>query len=102
MAGKMSVNVSIFSADGFNVNRVEHRNFVGLLTKRVMLHRASKKICVAASDKFGKQECFHFYDWEEIDVLITDNGLPNTAVKAIEARGVAVRLVERVPKLPLV
>lgn len=95
IAGKMSVNVSIFSADGFNDNSVENRDFIGLLAKRVMLQRAERKICVTSSDKYGKQKSFHFFDWDEIDVFITDSRLPDTATAAIRAKGVTIHMVDR-------
>lgn len=93
-AGKISVNLCIFSANAFNVNQMENQFLAGALTKKILIERATKSIFIADSGKFNRQSCFRFSGWEDVDILISDSGLPGEAVRAIEAKNVEVHLVD--------
>ena len=94
VATKFSVDLAVISACGFNLEQLENRSMTGTLTKKIMIQRAAKALCVADSGKYGKQSCFRFCGWDEIDEFITDAGLPEEAGAAIAAKGVRLRLVD--------
>jgi len=58
--------------------------------KREAIRRARKCIALVDSSKFGRNMPFTFAAWEDIDVLITDDGLPLEVAQRIEANGVEV------------
>lgn len=90
----MSVDLCIFSCDGFNDHNIQNQSLTGSQTQKVMIERASLAICATASHKYGKNRCFHFCEWKEVDLFVTDSELPDTAREAIESQGVEVHLVE--------
>ncbi len=93
-AGLMSVDLCIFSCDGFNERHIQNQSLTGSRTKKVMMERASLAVCVTASNKYGKNRCFHFCDWEDVDIFVTDADLHPSVRAEIEARGVEVQLVD--------
>lgn len=90
MASRLSVNTAFFSSTSFDDERVEMSTLVGFMVKKVMLQKASKVVCLIDSSKYRQQMCFHFYSWEDIDILVTDSGLPESAREAITAKGVEI------------
>jgi DeoR family galactitol utilization operon repressor len=60
---------------------------------RQMCRQATKSVLVADSSKFGKQGFVRIFPLSEIDVLITDKGLPLSAITAIEEMGIEVIVV---------
>lgn len=98
MASRMSVDVAFFSSTGFDDERAEQGTLAGFLVKKVMLQKAARRVCMIDSGKYQNQMCFHFYGWEDVDMLITDSGLPDSARQAIAGKGVDVRIVDPGPK----
>lgn len=92
-ASGLTVDVSFFSASGFNDEQLENSALAGVLVKKLMLQKASKVVCLIESQKYCKQKCFRFFGWDGVDVLVTDSGLPEAAREAIAAKGVEVRIV---------
>lgn len=91
---KFSVDVLFFSASGFNDEHLENSVLAGTYIKRLLAPQAQKTVCVIDSGKYCKQRCFRVFGWEEVDVLVTDAGLPQQAQNAIRAKGVDIHLVE--------
>lgn len=88
-----SIDACFFSASGFNDDQLENSTLAGVLVKKIMLQKASKRISLMESVKYRKQKCFRFYDWKDVDVMVTDSGLDDEARRAIGAHGVEVRVV---------
>jgi len=61
--------------------------------KREVIRRARKCIALVDSDKFDRNMPFTFANWEDIDILVTDDGFPEDAIRQIELRGVEVIVV---------
>ncbi len=97
-ASRMSVDLCIVSCDSFNKQQLQTQSLTGAQTKKVMIQRSALSLCATASNKYGKNRCFHFGDWQDIDVLVTDDELPEEAKDAIEASGVEVHLVDAASK----
>lgn len=93
-AGLMSVDLCIFSCDGFNERCIQNQSLTGSQTKKVMMNRASLAICVTVSTKYGKNRCFHFCDWKDVDIFVTDSNLFTSVREEIEAQGVEVQPVD--------
>ena len=92
MASRVSVSTAFFSSTTFDDERVEMSTLVGFMVKKVMLQKANKVVCLIDSTKYRQLMGFHFYSWEDIDILITDSGLPESAREAIAARGVEIHI----------
>lgn len=92
-AGKISVDLCLFSANGFDGERMENQFLTGALTKKIFIERAARSMLIAASEKYNKQSCFQFSGWEDVDLLLTDSGLPPEAASLIRSKGVEVHLV---------
>lgn len=60
---------------------------------RQMCRQAAKRVLVADSTKYGKQGFVKILPLSEIDVLITDKGLPHDAITDIGAMGIEVIVV---------
>lgn len=93
-AGKFSVDLAVISAGGFNDEQLENRGFIGSITKRVMIQRALRVMCVADSSKYRNTRCFRFCGWEEIHEFVTDAGLPPEVRTRIAGHGVLVHVAE--------
>lgn len=90
----ISVDVMFFSASGFNDDCLENSILAGYIAKKILLSKARKSVCVVDSVKYCQPRCFRMFDWQDIDVLITDTGLPETAQEAIGQKGVEIVLAE--------
>ncbi len=93
-AGKFSVDLAVVGAGGFNDDQLENRGFIGATTKRIMIQKAARSMCVADSSKYKNTKCFRFCGWDEIDVFVTDSALPPEALGNISAKGVTVHIAE--------
>jgi len=61
---------------------------------RQMIYNARQSIVLADSGKFGLRGVVNLCTLKEIDIVITDSGVPKWAVKAIERAGTEVIVVE--------
>lgn len=93
-AGKISVDLCLFSANGFDGEQMENQFLTGALTKKIFIERATRSMLIADSSKYDKQSCFRFSGWEDVDLLLTDSGLTPDAAELIRSKGVEVHLVE--------
>lgn len=62
-------------------------------TKRVILKSAKQHILVADSSKFGVVRSSYFCDLDDIDVVVTDNGLPPEWISLLRGRGITLHIV---------
>lgn len=66
-------------------------------TNRTMIGRADQLVVLADSTKWGRRGLATFAGLDEVDILISDRGLPVDAVAELRDRGVEVRLVDPHP-----
>lgn len=92
-AARVSMNICLFSADGFNDEQLENKFLTGAMTKKILISRATRSMCIADSSKYGHLCCFRFCGWEDVDMLLTDSGLPERADRAISRQGVEIHVV---------
>lgn len=60
---------------------------------RLMIKAAQKIIVLADSSKFGRRGFGKICEWQEIDQIITDTGIPSHVAKTLEEAGVEVNIV---------
>lgn len=60
---------------------------------RAMCHAARKRIVLADSSKFGRRSPNRVCSLDDIDILITDNKLPISTIRALQDRGLNVIVV---------
>ncbi|MGB5464335.1 MAG: DeoR/GlpR family DNA-binding transcription regulator [Aureibaculum sp.] len=60
-----------------------------------MLTSAQKTIVLADSSKFGKKSFARICGLDQIDIIITDKGVPSPIIKKLEALGVKVKIVDQ-------
>lgn len=58
--------------------------------KRVCMERASKVVALMDSSKVGRRSTFHVCDLTDLDVIVSDNKLPEPFLRACELAGVEV------------
>lgn len=84
-------NKAFFSCDGFDFDGGVTTAFVAeARVTDTMLNVASEVILLADSTKLGKNGFGKICDMTRVDVLITDDGIPQSVVQKFEAEGVKV------------
>jgi len=82
------------SANGFREDLgVTCSNNYLLSIKQAVLHSSIQKILVADSSKFGKVNSCYFANLSDFSELITDDGLPDSALRSIQDSGTKVQAV---------
>ncbi len=92
-AGRITLDICLFSADSFNEERIDNKYLAGAMTKKIVISRSGKSMCICDSSKYNKRCCFMFCGWDEVDMLLTDSHLPPKARRAIADKGVEVHTV---------
>jgi DeoR family fructose operon transcriptional repressor len=81
-------DVAFIGTDGFSVERgLTTPNQAEAKTKAAILAAARRKVVLVDSLKYGDDHFSGFADLADIDVIITDSGLDDSAVAEIEAAG---------------
>lgn len=89
-----NANKLFLGATGVDLERgLSTTNMLESEVKQSMLQAAKEVILVAHSKKIGQIYFHTFAQWDQIDKLITDNGLPEETRLAFEALGVEVLLI---------
>lgn len=92
-ASRVAVDLCIFSANGFNVEQMENQFLTGAVTKKILIERAAKSMFIADSSKFDLPCCFRFCGWDDVDIFLTDTGMPESALKKIREQNVEIHQV---------
>lgn len=88
------VRIAFIGSDGFSCRNGLTTNFVEAAeVTRTMAEHCDTTVLVADSSKFGKRGFTRYMALSEVDVLVTDTGIDDEAVREIEACGVAVTRV---------
>jgi DeoR family fructose operon transcriptional repressor len=93
-AKRVQVDCCIFSAGGFSLDGISNTGMVGFQVKKMMIAGARRCVLLADSLKYGKTGIMRICGWEDVDVLVTDSGLPSEAQEAIRAKGTEVLIAE--------
>ncbi len=89
---QIHVDTLFLGASGFSVEQgITCTNLIEADTKQAMIASATKVILLADSSKFGTVSLAKVCNWEDIDLLITDDGLSDEGRLTLEAQGVHVQ-----------
>lgn len=85
----------ILGVDGYDfaVGITTHFEYEAILNRR-MCAAAKKIIVVTDSSKFNRASLHKIRDFGDIDVLVTDSGIPDTFANAFETHGVQLSIIE--------
>jgi DeoR family transcriptional regulator, fructose operon transcriptional repressor len=90
---EINVDVAFLGANAISVARgLTTPDPAEAATKRLMLGSARRRILLADHSKIGQVSLCKHADLQEIDLLITDKGLPKAQVKELTASGLKVEL----------
>lgn len=89
---RVQVDCCLFSAKGFSPEGVSNAGLTGSQVKRIMIQGARRAFLLADSTKYGRSGVVRLCGWPEVDVLVTDDGLPEEARQIIRKEGTEVRI----------
>ena len=92
-ARKVMVDRCFFSAKGFSTDYISNAVMTGSQVKQLMIHQAHKCFLLADSTKFGKRGVIKLCDWEDVDVLVSDDALDQRELKPIAQQKTVIHLV---------
>lgn len=88
-------NTFFLGVDGFDLNAgITTHNEQEANLNRLMANISNRVIAVTDSSKFGRQSCHVIRKFAEIDVLITDSGIPSEYLTAFQENNVDVIIVD--------
>jgi len=88
--GALWFDVAFVGVSGLNLQGMFDYSFEEVDMKRLYLARATRKIILCDSTKFGQMSLVHVADLTKIDTLITDSPPPQELMKALENSDVEV------------
>jgi DeoR/GlpR family transcriptional regulator of sugar metabolism len=97
-AHKVMVDCCFFSAKGFSPEQISNAGMTGSQVKQLMIRQARRRFLLADSTKFGRMGIFKICDWNEVDVLISDHGLPESALAGLRRQDMEIHRVGTPPQ----
>lgn len=94
MVRELQVDVLFISCDGLSFRRgltTPYRN--ESMVKRAMIESARRVVALLDHSKLGNGQLFSYADFDEIDVLITDDGADDDAIESLRSHQIDVRVV---------
>lgn len=87
------VNTAFFSCRGLNLDwGLSDANEEQALLRKTILNIAERRILLADHMKFNVKALRYISDWEDIDILITDDALSQKLLQDLKDRGVDVKI----------
>ena len=91
----LNVDKSFIAANGFDLRKgLSTPNPETAYFKKKLIEIASQVIVIADSSKCNKVSFVKFADISDIDIIVTDNKMPNDVVKALEKENINVDIVK--------
>lgn len=94
MVRDLSVDLLFISCDGLSFRRgltTPYRD--ESMVKRAMIEAANKVVALVDHSKLGNGQLFTFAEFDELDVLITDDGADADAIESLRSHSIDVRVV---------
>lgn len=89
----INVDVAFLGANAISIDRgLTTPDAAEAATKRLMLHSAQRRILLADHSKLGRVALCKHADLADIDLFITDDGIPEAELNALRATGLKVEL----------
>ncbi len=93
-ARRIHVDFCFFSAAGFSEEDITNGGMIGSQVKQIMIGNARRRVLLADSTKYGKHGILKLCRWEDVDTLISDDGLAARAREAISSAGPKVLIAD--------
>ncbi len=91
---ELNVDVAFLGTNGISLDRgLTTPDPEEAATKRLMVSAARRRIVLADHSKVGRMSLCRFAELHDVDLLITDAGLPDDQLTALEAAGLATERV---------
>ena len=91
---ELNVDVAFLGANGISLDRgLTTPDPIEAGTKRLMVSAARRRVVLADHSKVGRMSLCQFAKLDEVDLLITDSGLPDNQLAALEAAGLSMERV---------
>jgi DeoR family transcriptional regulator of aga operon len=88
---KYSARITFFGIDGITIKQgLLNSTYEAAAISNIMLKNSQVRVLLADSSKFGRIAPFHLGNFDNIDTLITDSGIPDEFRTAFEIAGVKV------------
>ena len=84
------VDATFTSCGGFSHRGTFNNGYTGAQIRRIMMRNSGRNYLLADNSKYDSQGVFMISDWDTIDVLITDQKLPESFLECMRARNVEV------------
>lgn len=86
----MHADVAILSGSGIAEDGIYNSHALIVDIQRAMMKGAARVIFCFDHSKFGRRSTFFLADFEDVDVVVTDSGAPESLVEALRAKGIEV------------
>ena len=90
---QFNFDIGFISTSSFGTRGISTPQENKIPVKRAVVERSSRRILVTDSSKYGLVGTFNAIPLEALNMVITDDGLPQNAQDAITERGIELRLV---------
>jgi len=95
--GRLHIDVAFLGTNGFSAHGFTTPDPTEAAVKRAMAACAREVVVMADSSKFGADFLVTFAACEDVDVLVTDRGLPTAGIEQMRVHGVEVVLADPRP-----
>jgi DeoR/GlpR family transcriptional regulator of sugar metabolism len=92
-AEKIGVDVCFFSVRGLSADFIGNEGLVGTQVKQRMIRHAGRSVLLADSTKLGRKGLIRVCTWDEVDILVTDEGADPAGLDQVRLTGIDVRVV---------
>ena len=92
---RMHATRLVMSTGGITAEGLFNSNALLVETERQMIRAADRVTLVADSSKFGQRALSHLCSLEDVDEIVTDDGMSNEWRQVMETAGVRTEVVER-------
>ena len=83
----LNLDIAFLSASSWNARWISTPTEVKVSIKQAAVAASAKRILICDSSKYGKVGTFNAVAIEDLDLIITDDGLPDNARLAIKQSG---------------
>ncbi|WP_244664810.1 DeoR/GlpR family DNA-binding transcription regulator [Candidatus Symbiopectobacterium sp. 'North America'] len=90
----LNVNISFISSSSWNARWISMPTEAKVAIKKAAVAAANKRILICDSSKYGKVGTFNAVSLEEMDIVISDSNLPESAKSALLQTGVHLVVAE--------
>lgn len=100
MLASLNVQKAILSIAGANQRGYYNSNLLLVETERAMMQCADQTVVVADSSKFGKSSLARLCNLNEVQTVVSDEGLPQQSRQELKQAGVKLVLAPEKPESP--